>query len=136
MCMLNRNLVMVALLIGLFSGCPAPADKPVVITGDVPIGAGVTPPLLIENEWVEASCGECQFEMPGDGCHLAIRLDGHTFWVDGTGIDDHGDAHADSGFCNRIRQARVTGLLSDGRFAAEKFELVTESAGGGDLQVD
>jgi len=44
--------------------------------------------------------------------------------VDGTTIHDHGDAHADDGFCRAIRQAKVKGEIIDGRFKAESFTLV------------
>ena len=125
--MLNRNLALAVLLIGLCAGCPPNAEKRVANTADIPNGAGVTPPLLIEDELVEASCGECQFGLPGDGCRLAIRLEGQTFWVDGSGIDDHGDAHGADGLCNQIHQARVSGVLENGRFTAEQFELLPES---------
>ncbi|MHC5114792.1 MAG: DUF6370 family protein [Planctomycetota bacterium] len=73
---------------------------------------------------VEASCGQCQFDLPGGGCDLAVRFDGKAYYVDGTGIDDHGDAHAADGFCNAVRQARVTGRVVDGRFEARSFALV------------
>ena len=75
---------------------------------------------------VEASCGQCMFGMPGNGCDLAVRIDGKTYYVDGTGIDDHGDAHAHDGFCNAIRQARVAGYVDDDadRFIVTSFELL------------
>ena len=131
---LDRNLLGVVLLIGLCFGCSAPVDKPLARIPDVPTNAGVTPPLQIEDELVEASCGECQLGMPGDGCHLAIRREGQTFWADGSGIDDHGDAHGESGLCNQIRQARVAGLLANGRFVAEEFELLDAPSRDGALK--
>ena len=73
---------------------------------------------------VEAACGECQFDMEGDSCDLAVRIDGVGYFVDGTGLDDHGDAHAPDGFCNAVRQAKVVGEVIDGRFVVESFELV------------
>lgn len=73
---------------------------------------------------VELSCGECQFGLEGDGCDLAIRIDGTAMYVDGSGIDDHGDAHAADGLCNAIRRARVTGTIQKGRFVAEEIELL------------
>ncbi len=73
---------------------------------------------------VEAACGECQFELEGDGCDLAVRIDGKAYFVDGIEIDDHGDAHADDGFCNAVRQARVQGCVENGRFVATSFELL------------
>ena len=73
---------------------------------------------------VEASCGQCQFDLPGDGCDLAVRIDGESYFVDGTKIDEHGNAHAAEGFCNAVRLARVSGQIEKGRFAATQFELL------------
>ena len=81
---------------------------------------------MIESRIVEAACGECQFAMPGTGCDLAVRIDGQDCFVDGTGIDDHGDAHASAGLCNAIRKARVSGEVLDGRFVATAFELLPQ----------
>ncbi len=36
---------------------------------------------------VAASCGECQFKMLGRSCDLAVRIDGKSYFVDGTTID-------------------------------------------------
>jgi hypothetical protein len=46
---------------------------------------------------VEASCGQCQFGMEGHGCELAVRIDGKSYFVDGSSTP-HGDAHAKDGF--------------------------------------
>ncbi len=73
---------------------------------------------------VEAACGECQFGLAGNDCDLAVRIDGKAYFVDGAGIDDHGDAHSDDGLCNAVRQARVQGRVEDGRFIAASFELL------------
>lgn len=76
---------------------------------------------------VEASCGQCQFAMTGKkGCDLAVRIDGKAYFVDGTKIDEHGDAHAADGFCEAIRKAEVQGEVVDGRFKATYFKLVKE----------
>lgn len=80
--------------------------------------------VTIRNQIVEASCGQCQFHLPGKGCDLAVRIDGKAYFVDGTGIDDHGDAHAKDGFCQRIRKARVSGRIVNHRFQATTFELL------------
>ncbi|MEO8532575.1 MAG: DUF6370 family protein [Flavobacterium sp.] len=74
----------------------------------------------------EASCGECQFGMKGKSCDLAIRIDGKSYFVDGTTIHDHGDAHAKDGFCNAIRKASVTGEIVGDRFKATSFTLIAE----------
>lgn len=74
---------------------------------------------------VEASCGECQFHLPGKGCHLAVRINGKAYFVDGTSIDDHGDAHAKDGFCEAVRKAEVQGVVVNNRFQATYFRLIT-----------
>lgn len=73
---------------------------------------------------VEVSCGQCQFGMKANGCDLAVRLDGKTYFLDGTKIDEHGDAHAEDGFCNAVRQAEVIGEVKDERFVATYFKLL------------
>ncbi|TBX69523.1 hypothetical protein EZL74_06495 [Flavobacterium silvisoli] len=74
---------------------------------------------------VEASCGQCQFGMKGKGgCDLAVRIDGKSYFVDGTKIDKHGDAHAKDGFCNAIRKAEVVGEIKGDRFVASSFKLL------------
>ena len=76
------------------------------------------------NQVVDAACGQCQFGITGKaGCDLAVRIDGKSYFVDGTSIHDHGDAHADDGFCEAIRQVEVKGEIIDGRFKAESFTL-------------
>ncbi len=73
---------------------------------------------------VEASCGMCQFGMKAKDCSLAVRIDGKSYFVDGTSIDEHGDAHAKEGFCEAIRKAEVQGEIVDGRFKATYFKLL------------
>ncbi len=75
---------------------------------------------------VEASCGECKFGMKGKSCDLAVRINGKAFFVDGTKIDDHGDAHAKDGFCEKIRKAEVKGSVVRNRFVATHFKLLPE----------
>lgn len=72
----------------------------------------------------EAGCARCRFQADEPGCDLAIRVEGRTWLVTGTEIDDHGDAHAADGFCNATRQARVAGRFEGGRFVADEFELL------------
>ena len=75
---------------------------------------------------VEASCGQCNFKLSGKGCNLAIRIKDEAYFVDGAKIDDHGDAHAEDGFCNKVRHAKVKGKVVDGRFKATYFKLLPE----------
>ena len=62
--------------------------------------------------------------MKGHGCDLAVRIDGKTYFVDGSSIDSHGDAHADHGSCADIRQAEVVGKVVDNRFKATSFKVL------------
>ncbi len=80
---------------------------------------------------VEAACGTCQFGLDGDDCELAVRFAGTAYFVDGTSIDDHGDAHAADGFCNAIRPASVQGVVENGRFLAASFALLADNSDPG-----
>ena len=73
---------------------------------------------------VEVACGECMLGLQGKGCDLAIRIDGRSYFVDGTKIDSHGDAHAKEGFCNAISKAEVQGEIVGDRFNVTYFKLV------------
>lgn len=97
-----------------------------LITACATDAAATLPPGVYEDAMVEASCGQCQFDLMGDSCDLAIRVEFQAWFVDGTLIDDHGDAHANDGFCNAVRHARVSGKVVDGRFVASEFELLPE----------
>ena len=77
---------------------------------------------------VEAACGQCQFKMKDKkGCDLAVRIDGKSYFVEGTKIKDHGDAHADDGYCNAIKKAEVIGEVKDGKFVVSYFKLLPNS---------
>lgn len=80
---------------------------------------------------VEAACGECRFKLKGDGCDLAVRIEGKAYFVDGTDIDSHGDAHAKDGFCNAVRKAEVQGEVVKDRFKVTYFKLLKET---GDIE--
>lgn len=77
-----------------------------------------------KTQTVEAACGQCQFGMKASGCDLAVRIDGKSYFVDGTDIHKHGDAHAADGFCSVIRKAKVVGMVKDERFVASSFKLL------------
>ena len=77
-------------------------------------------PVLV----LETSCGTCNFEMKGKGCFLAVRYEGKAYAVEGTGLDDHGDAHEDKGFCMAVRKAKVQGSLQGDKFVVTYFELL------------
>ncbi len=77
---------------------------------------------------VDAACGQCRFGLKGKSCDLAVRYDGKAFFVDGSSIDENGDAHADDGFCNATRKAKMQGAIEKDRFVATYFELIPDSA--------
>jgi hypothetical protein len=76
---------------------------------------------------VEVSCGQCQFGMTEKkGCDLAVRIEGKSYFVEGTKIDDHGDAHAKDGFCEAIRKAQVIGEVKENKFVVSFFKLLPD----------
>ncbi|WP_338410440.1 DUF6370 family protein [uncultured Flavobacterium sp.] len=81
--------------------------------------------IKFENQIVEVSCGQCQFEMnEKKGCDLAVRIDGKAYFIEGTTIDDHGDAHAHNGFCAAVRKAKVSGEIENKIFKVTNFVLL------------
>ena len=77
---------------------------------------------------VEAGCGMCMFGLKDKDCLLSIRKDDKVLHVKGTGIDDHGDAHGDDGFCNATHRARVQGRAKGDSFVVTYFELIPKTA--------
>jgi hypothetical protein len=92
----------------------AQEGKPQVLVADS------TKPFL----QVDAGCGQCRFGLQKSGCDLAVKIDGKAYFVDGTGINDHGDAHAADGFCESTRKAVVQGKIVDNRFLVSYFKLL------------
>lgn len=88
---------------------------------------GASPPDAPFAGAAEAACGQCLWgmELPGSehGCDLAVRVSGgRTGFVVGSGLDDHGDAHAEDGLCCKVRSASIVGVFrQDGRFVASEF---------------
>jgi hypothetical protein len=62
--------------------------------------------------------------MEGHGCELAVRIEGKSYFVDGSSIDSHGDAHASDGFCTAIRKAEVVGKVVDNKFKVTSFKVL------------
>lgn len=113
-----RVLIALGFCVVLFTGCDTTVDA------TTQPASSASHAISLVSQVVEASCGECQFGMGGDGCDLAVRIDGKPYFVEGADIDDHGDAHGEDGLCNCIRKARVSGEVRDGRFVATLFELL------------
>lgn len=76
---------------------------------------------------VDAACGQCRLGLKGTGCDLAVKIGDKAYYVDGSHIDGHGDAHAEDGFCNAVRKAKVQGTVINNRFKATYFKLVTDA---------
>jgi uncharacterized protein YndB with AHSA1/START domain len=102
------------------TGTPEPDGEP----DDKHNAAVLEEGTKLDNEVVELACGECQFNLAGDGCDLAIRFCGKALYVEGSHIDDHGDAHAEDGLCNAIRRARVTGIVRNGKLVVDRIEVL------------
>ena len=60
---------------------------------------------------VEAACGMCKLDMPGNSCKIAVVIDDNKYYVEGFDIHDYGDAHGENGMCNTVRKAKVRDLL-------------------------
>ncbi len=108
-----KKLLLIAMLAG--SSLAATAQKKEA----KPAGPDPSKEVLL----VDAACGQCRMDMKGAGCDLAIRLNGKAYFVDGTHIDEHGDAHGEDGFCNAVRKAHVQGTVVNNRFKATYFKL-------------
>lgn len=109
----------------LVIGCQQQTEQPAM--GNQPESSLEIAAQQYQQVIVDASCGQCQFDLSGAGCQLAVRIDGEAYFVDGTSIGDHGDAHAADGFCNAVRHARVSGHVNEGRFVATHFELLPDT---------
>jgi len=72
----------------------------------------------------EAACGICMLNMQGEECELAVKNKDSKYYVIGTGIDDHGNAHSKKGFCNAIRKAEIQGKVINNKYHITYFELV------------
>ena len=46
--------------------------------------------------------------------------------MDGSKIDDHGDAHAKDGLCNAVKKAEVSGEVVGGKFKATHFKMMAK----------
>ena len=73
---------------------------------------------------VDVACGECRLGLQGKSCDLAVRIKGKSYFVDGTTIDEHGNAHAKEGFCNAVSKAQVQGEIIGDRFKVTYFKLI------------
>ena len=73
---------------------------------------------------VITSCGKCNLGTKDKGCSLSVKIGDKIYPVQGTGIHDHGDAHASTGFCSAVRVAWAKGKMEQDVFLADSFVLV------------
>jgi hypothetical protein len=81
----------------------------------------------LENQVVEAACGQCKFGLSGRGCDLALKVDGYAYYADGVKLD-HSKMHQAGGYCVDVRRAKVSGALADGRVTVKSYELLPMDA--------
>lgn len=113
---MNRVVIVLAMMLGIaVVGCAKKGVDPVVTVSD---GHAASSQRGL------AGCATCIFDMPGvTGCVLAVKIDGQAYLVEGSDIDDHGDAHAGEGLCNAARPAVFEGQVVDGKLVATHFAL-------------
>ena len=111
-----RNLFFGLIVLAFATSCGAGTEEATEITAD----------QLAKGAHVEAGCGTCLFELAGDACELAVKINGKAYFVDGATLDEFGDAHAEHGLCNAVSEAHVRGKIEGERFVAQTFELITE----------
>ena len=104
------------IILAFAASCGAPAEEAKEITAE----------QLAEGVHVEAACGTCLFDMEGDACELAVKINGKGYFVDGATLDEFGDAHAEDGMCMVVKEAHVRGKIEGDRFTAHSFELVAD----------
>lgn len=100
--------------------------KKIIVFAFLVLTIGINAQQKEKVQVVEVACGECKFGLKGESCDLAVRIKGKSYFLDGTKIDQHGDAHAKDGFCNAVRQAEVTGTIEGDRFKATSFKLLPQ----------
>ena len=74
----------------------------------------------------EVACGKCIYDMTGDGCDLAVLINGKYYYVEGSGISDHGNEHAEDGLCKTSRKAEIKGRIKYGVFIADYVKIIQE----------
>ena len=79
--------------------------------------------ISYHNIYAEASCGQCMFKMEGSGCDLAVKIGEKHYYVVGSTIDDHGDAHANDGFCKAVKNAVISGEVTGNEINISSFKL-------------
>ena len=74
------------------------------------------------NGYLLASYSMCNFGKNNKKCSLVIQINEKAYNVKGSNIDDHGDSHANDGYCNVIKKIYVEGRVRGKSFTANKME--------------
>lgn len=70
----------------------------------------------VSDKSAQVACAGCVFHMEGaEGCQLAVKLDGKTYFVDGAEVAGHD-------WCDKALDAVVNGAIENGRFAASSVK--------------
>ena len=73
---------------------------------------------------LDVACGNCIYGMEDAvGCPWAAELDGEHIYVMGAIPQDH-NGHTLDGICNMERQARVAGVVREGKLVVSEIELI------------
>lgn len=76
----------------------------------------------LDGEVINVACGVCIYEMDGDGCPIAGRIDQHDRFIylaDDAEFDTHG-----TGLCAAASNARVTGTVYEKGIVLDQITLV------------
>ncbi len=83
--------------------------------------------LSSEDGSATAACARCVLGMEGvPDCRLAVQMGNRRYLVQGSGIDDHGDAHAKEGLCNVARRAVVRGAVAGDRIVIDEMRILPQ----------
>ena len=73
---------------------------------------------------IDVGCGNCIYGMEDAvGCPWAAEIDGEHIYVMGAIPQDH-NGHAPDGICNMERQARVEGVVREGKLVVTEVEFI------------
>ncbi len=72
----------------------------------------------------DISCGICQFDMTGDECALAIRVNEKNYYIENGDVNVFGDMDAADGVCNEVKKAYARGEIKFGVVFIDSISLI------------
>jgi len=72
----------------------------------------------------DISCGICQFDMTGDDCALAIKVNEKNYYIDNVDINEFGDMDAADGLCNKVKKAYARGEIKFGVVFIDSISII------------